>query len=360
MTLHDMPLAQAGRYLKKYENAHYTLRDKIGNPFQSITVDPAAEEFCDFSFWEAGMNWDEYAKHYRAAIIRLGQGSMPDTEFRVNYTAARGLGLLLGGYWFYDGRTSPQTQAQLIITLMQGKYLDMELFVDWERNYGGAFEGDKNVAELMRLLDNAHLKVHDIGLYTGYYWYLGNTSKTQDSYFKTKPLWLAWYASPSVVKVPAPWSTWTHWQKGTPSIKVGQPTAEIDANVFNGSQATFSEKYGATNQMVKGTVLATPSMNIRSTPDLSGTDVGDLFTGDIVYGDLVNGWIHIQQIWRKTGVIEMNTNYALASNSAWMKVETVTAIPVPPSTQPAKYEVILNEMDEAGNIIATYRGLVSK
>jgi Lyzozyme M1 (1,4-beta-N-acetylmuramidase) len=240
MELYGLQIARAGEFLRPYESKRYTFWER--NNFL-ISIPLITEEFADISFWQAVMNWEEYKKHARAAILRLGQGRWEDTEFIHNYNNAREESILLGGYWFYDGRVSPLEQANVILGLLKDRYLDMELFVDWETNYGGKYEGLKNVVTLMKILDSSGLKVKDIGLYTGYYWFKEHPDLTQHDYLRNKPLWLAWWASPAVVKVPDPWITWTHWQKGTPVLQWGQPTQEIDLNVFNGTRAQFEERY---------------------------------------------------------------------------------------------------------------------
>lgn len=241
-------LDYAGKYLRDYEAKRYTFLER--NLFwldrvQSIIVPTDAEQFADVSFYQAGMDWDKYPG--RAVILRIGQNIWADTEFQRNYTEARRRSLAIGGYFFFDGRATPQQQANVIINAMQGKSLELELFIDWEKNYAGASEGLPNVVKLMQLVEAAGVKCKAVGLYSGYYYFTGNsnptTHATQYAYLKTRPLWLAWYASASVVKVPAPWTTWTHWQFGTPAVAWGQPTAEIDMNKHNGTRAEFTARY---------------------------------------------------------------------------------------------------------------------
>lgn len=242
---YEPQFARAGEYLQHYENQRYTLADKLGLGLHTITVPVQAETFGDVSFWDASVRWDEYRRHARAAIVRLGQGMNVDSEFEYNYKSARENGVILGGYHFYDDRINPIDQAARVKSILQGKALDMELFVDWENSYGGKYTGLANVVAFMKNLDSLQLPVKEIGLYTGYYWFLDHTKldAVHFPYLKTKPLWLAWYANPSIVKLPAPWTTWRHWQFGTPTINWGQPTAELDINTFNGTAAEFTSKY---------------------------------------------------------------------------------------------------------------------
>jgi hypothetical protein len=245
-------LGKMGDFLYNYENERYTLTDRLGLHLRSIIVPPQPEIFADVSFWDASVNWDTYKQHARAVIIRLGQGLNVDTEFEYNYKSIRDRGLILGGYWFYDDRVSPVDQAARVSSILSGKSLDMELFVDWENSYGGQYQGITNVVKFMQLLEAKQLKVKDIGLYTGYYFFVDRTkdaaSQATYPYLKTKPLWLAWYASQTIVKLPLPWTNWRHWQFGTPIVNWGQPPAELDMSSFNGTPADFTKFYSVSTQ----------------------------------------------------------------------------------------------------------------
>jgi GH25 family lysozyme M1 (1,4-beta-N-acetylmuramidase) len=307
--------ARMGQFLKWYESARYTPVERRGVP--TITVPIEAEEFADGSFYQAGMNWTEYAKHARAVILRVGQNEWKDLEFETFYAAAHRVGLLVGGYFFYDGRATPEKQAAVIIAAMQGKYFEMELFIDWEHNYGGQYEGLPNVVSLMQKVEAAGVKCKAVGLYTGYYFFVESSNATtnaaQYTYLKQRPLWLAWYASASIVKVPAPWTNWTHWQYGTPTVSWGQPTAELDMNRHNGTREQFAARYMVGEifppedgePIMQWYEVKTAKLNIRSVPGMNsygqaiGVDIGDLFLGDKIETNERSGdWVRITQIQR--------------------------------------------------------------
>lgn len=275
----------AGKYLKEYEGSRYTFLEKYA---PSILVPTGAEEFSDVSFYQAGMKWDVYAESYSAAILRIGQGAWKDSEFETNYYSARANGIILGGYFFYDGRFSPNEQARVVIAALQDKFFEIELYVDWERNYGGSYEGLRYVITFMKLLEAAGLNVKAVGMYTGYYYFIENTVYDHDlyPYLANKPLWIAWYAAASMVKIPAPWTNWTNWQYGTVVKYVGQPTEEIDMNYRNGRISEGVKMY------VKGKVNATAGLNVRAAPNTTAEIIGKLLYDTVVEGDLVNGWIY--------------------------------------------------------------------
>ena len=311
----DDEIGHAGKYLKEYEVQRYTIYDRwllpllgwvAGRAEQPIIVSPDAEELADVSLYQAGMDWVEYHKHARAVFLKVSQNVWKDPEFETNYAEARREGLGIGGYVFFDGRKTPQEQANTVIAAMQGKYFDMELYVDWERSYSGAYEGLANVVKLMKLLEAAGIPCKAVGLYTGYYWFIEKSNASlhaaEYAYLKIKPLWLAWYASASVVRIPAPWTEWTLWQYGTPTMQWGQPTAEIDMNKSRFTRSEFTNRYlgavtpppdGGSMTYVKGTTIAADSaggLKVRNAP-VTGTVLGYLPFGTQVEGSLENGWI---------------------------------------------------------------------
>jgi lysozyme len=311
----------AGKYLREYEGVRYSLTEWALKPLDNIyriIIPSLAEEFADVSFYQAVVNWSLYKQQARAAILRLGQHTWPDAEFEYNYALCKQLQIAVGGYFFFDDRASPQQQVDLIIQLMQGKTFELELFVDFEVSYGGAYKGLANAVKLMKLLDAANLKVKAIGMYTGYYYFTEHSNPVDNAaeytYLKNKPLWLAWYAAASIVKVPAPWSDWTHWQYGTPEKAMGQPTIEIDMNKANATPAEFTVKYlgggstppPTTGGQMKGTVKTGYSINVRDRT--AGKIVATLRAGDAVYGIVTKEgtreYIYFDKIYRANGTVE--------------------------------------------------------
>lgn len=314
----------AGEFLRDYENDRYSFTErhlKFVDAVRSIIVQPDAEQFADVSFYQAGMNWDTYQQNARAVILRIGQNIWKDTEWEHNYRETKKRELLVGGYFFYDGRVSPQQQMNVILEAMNGKTLEMELFIDWERNYKGSYEGLTNVVKLMKLCEAAGIKCKGLGLYTGYYWFIENSNSTthaaEYAYLKTKALYLAWYAAASLVKIPAPFPTWTHWQFGTPVIPWGQPTAEIDMNKHNGTKAEFTQRYGGTTippqeteNMIYVTQVTTAALNGRSAPEgtilwQGGIKANDLLICDDIQTVNAVKWYHVRVVLRNSLAVSM-------------------------------------------------------
>jgi hypothetical protein len=200
----------------------------------------------------------------------------------------------------------------------------------------------------MKLLDAAGLKVFAVGMYTGYYFFKEHsdsiTNATEYNYLKTKPLWLAWYAPASIVKVPAPWTDWTHWQWGTPSVSMGQPTVEIDMNKSNLSASEFEIKYlggtttpPPTGDTMKGTMKSGYTVNVRERS--TNTVLTTLRVGDTVYGSVTKEgtreYIYFEKVYRASGTIEPFANCKAVTGDGmspqnYYMTLTAEAEPVPP------------------------------
>jgi GH25 family lysozyme M1 (1,4-beta-N-acetylmuramidase) len=246
-------IAYMGEYLRKYKPPRFNLHKAVNYLFTtSVPSITMGVEFPDVSFWQGEIDFSVMAVKTKAIVLRAGQNTWVDTKFERNYTEAKKRGLLVGIYWFYDGRASPGEQAELLISLLGNKKLELEVFIDWEHNYGGAHEGLKNVVAMMQVVEQAGLDIKGVGLYTGYYFFRSNsnpiTNASQYNYLKTRPLWEAWYTNNfAEVLVPAPWTSLTSltiWQWGTPSRSWGQESLEIDMNLFNGTDEEFQVRYG--------------------------------------------------------------------------------------------------------------------
>ena len=151
-------------------------------------------------------------------IIRAGQNLWIDSDFGYNWSSAKAAGLPRGSYWFYDSRAEPNQQAELWYSQVGNDLGELPLFADLEENYGGQYKGWKNwyifITRLKALIGNRQ----EIGIYTGYYYWLENAPSKQTApveleYFHQYPLWIAHYGV-TTPSVPAPWSSdeWTFWQ----------------------------------------------------------------------------------------------------------------------------------------------------
>jgi GH25 family lysozyme M1 (1,4-beta-N-acetylmuramidase) len=328
--------ARAGEFLqtKPSLSVHSVLNYLVTKPvtFHPSAIITRAVQFPDVSFYQGNIDYSVMCMQTEAIIIRAGQGIWKDEKFERNYQEARKCNKKIGVYWFYDGRYSPQQQVETLLPLLIGKKLEMEVYMDWEKNYGGAHEGLRNVVALMELIETAGYKV---GFYTGYYFFRSNsnavTHASQYNYLKTKPLWLGWYTSnPADVLIPAPWSELTHWQFGTPAVDWGQETKEIDMNFFNGTKQEFESRYGDIGEppmadYVKLSSNTTSNRSIRQqtaypqTPHILGAYIVSLIAGMSINAEPQDFYVYASNI-TYNGVVQAH------AGDKWWKVPVAGGI----------------------------------
>src|SRR5688572_30439828 len=216
--------------------------------FPASAVIVTEKDIPDVSFWQGEIDYIIMSSKTDALIMRSGQRDWVDRQFGNNYSRSKSKGMIRGIYDFYDDTVSPRTHVDRIVNQIGTDLPEMEMYIDWERSYGGQFSGLQNVVATMQSLED-RLGV-TAGMYTGYYWFRAKsnpiTHASQYNYLKNKPLWLAWYTNnPVDVLIPAPWTHLTLWQYGTPAEDYGQDgTIEIDKNFFNGTLRSFYDRYG--------------------------------------------------------------------------------------------------------------------
>lgn len=323
----DMAMGEGIRNFGSTRTAHSIYNDMFGKSsrvaFQRSAVVVQQKKIPDVSFYQGVIDWDVMRLKTDAVIIRAGQNEWIDSRFVFNWAEAKRVGMKRGVYWFYDGRKSPGSQADLLVSLIRGDPPELETITDWERNYGGPHEGLPNVVAMMQRVETL-LPATKSMLYTGYYWFRGNsnsmTNASQYDWLKNKSLHLAWYTeNASVVLIPAPWINLLYWQFGTPSSAgYGVQSLEIDMNFINMTEAEFAARYGGAEPppppnggtMEDRYYRSNVSLNIRSSAENLGTinDIGDLTIGYIVHSveEVVSSgitWKRIDKIYKGEWVI---------------------------------------------------------
>lgn len=341
-----------GQHLKDYQprhNLHRLVNELLTSPryaFSPSAIIAQEKKFPDVSFYQAVINWDAMRGRTDAVVIRGGQGTYADIQFTRNWTVSKRLGIKRGIYWFYDDRYSPGAQAEKLFNLIQGDLPELEIWIDWELVYGGAFGGLRNVVAMMERVE-ALLPGVTVGLYTGFYFFVEHsnaiTNAPQYNYLKSRPLWLGWYSSDALtVRIPAPWTSLLLWQFGTPAEGnlYGVESLEIDMNFFNGTQAEFTARYGGTSEppptgvpMIQWYRVNTAGLNMRSGPGASHSRIGGLVQGDRIEVEAapVAGWLPIKSILRVNGTVETPEG---AWCSAAYCVPTDSPVVEPPPVDP--------------------------
>jgi hypothetical protein len=188
-------------------------------------------------------------KEYGAsfAVIKVGQYTYADEDFADNWRNCKAAGLPRSGYWFGDKDDSGQAQARRFWNLVKNDQPEGMLFIDYEN--GSWTDWNQLYGFLKELQTLSGYPSKRIGIYTGYYYWIDHDPLNVESrnWFKQFPLWLAAYApTPTLIKVPTPWTECLLWQDGTPAIgwQVGAESREIDHNRFNGDPNKFKEYMG--------------------------------------------------------------------------------------------------------------------
>jgi lysozyme len=230
-------------------------------------------------------------------IIRAGQNAWADPDLSYNLLEARKAGLPVGVYFFYDSRVSPESQADLFLSLTRGIPLELGMWLDLEENYGGTYRGWQNWKKcLMRLRASGQ----DVGIYTApAYWVLNRPANTIEwDYFKSFPLWIAHY-DVSAPLIPRPWDYAILWQIGTPSVGIeyGAESIELDMNYWYGSPESFRAYFGlGTTQpptepgeiiMARYEATSIYSMSLRPDHSTANTKIGTIAAQSRMQGDLL-------------------------------------------------------------------------
>lgn len=197
----------------------------------------------DVSFYENPIDFKKMKfAGVKATVVRAGQNNWVDKCFMENWYDSKQAGLWRGSYWFWDSRTSPESQAKLWVDTMKGDYGELPLMADYEEKYNGAFGGVDNfklfLEEVKKLAPNK-----EIMIYSGYYYMKERIFEKYHDYFKQYDIWLADYDSEPMI--PPPYTKWTIWQfddKGSGAL-YGCGGGSVDLNYFNGGEAEMIQRF---------------------------------------------------------------------------------------------------------------------
>jgi GH25 family lysozyme M1 (1,4-beta-N-acetylmuramidase)/uncharacterized protein YgiM (DUF1202 family) len=269
----------------------------IGPDVSFYQDDPETPQGIDFVKMRASAGY---------VIIRAGQNTWVDSDFKINWREAKLAGLPRGSYWFYDSRTEPKRQAELWVQQFAGDFGELPLFADFEESYNGAYKDWKNwytFLERLKQLTNGK----EIAIYTAYFYWRDNapnavTQATNLEYFHQYPLWIANYST-SEPLIPLPWKKgeWLFWQYtevGDGKL-FGVESNGIDLNYFNGDQAALRTRFNLkdtpppppdpepipdddtpTGMMYR--VTASPSLKVREGPGVTYNSLGLLYPNETV------------------------------------------------------------------------------
>jgi len=210
----------------------------------------------DISFWQDADETPRLVDFHQmksagamGVIIRAGQGSWIDPDFRYNWQKAKDAGLPRGTYWFYDSRSAPVNQAKLWLEIVGSDVPEMGYWLDLEEKYGGTYRGWTHWKSCLKYLRDARPGYGRVGVYTApYYWTTYRpTEPLELQFFGSFPLWIANYGVTQPT-IPAPWTLdktfWWQWTSKGDGLKYGAESLGIDLNYFNGTEEEFKSRYG--------------------------------------------------------------------------------------------------------------------
>src|SRR3972149_11274136 len=91
----------------------------------------------DVSFYQddpetpQGIDFKKMRESAGYVIIRAGQNTWVDPDFKINWREGKLAGLPRGSYWFYDSRAEPKRQAELWVKQFGGDFGELPLFADF-------------------------------------------------------------------------------------------------------------------------------------------------------------------------------------------------------------------------------------
>ncbi len=205
---------------------------------------PSPERFpvrgIDVSHHQGAIDWERISQqNIRFAFIKATEGAdFKDPLFSVNWEKAKNTPLRVGAYHFFRAEKSGAEQAHnFIVTVpLEAKALPPVLDVECPVAPDAATREKirQNIAECLNILET-HYRVKPI-IYATAEAYTAYLQKDFEDY----PLWIrSIFASPHI---PAG-RNWTLWQYSNRGKLPGYTGREkfIDLNVFNGSEAEFSQ-----------------------------------------------------------------------------------------------------------------------
>lgn len=180
-------------------------------------------------------------------IIRAGQNTWIDPDFRHNWAEAKRVGIPRAPYFFLDYRSEGTAQAEKFWSYIQDDPGEGPLIVDFETGSGTW----KNHLEdfITRLQVLSGYSPDRIWVYTGHFYWMdyGPQTEAERRWFISYGLWLARYSSSlDPDETPQPWGIdgLNMWQRGTTIVygpDYGVHSLELDWNTFNGDWEKFKQ-----------------------------------------------------------------------------------------------------------------------
>ncbi|GJQ52014.1 MAG: hypothetical protein HKUEN02_08610 [Anaerolineaceae bacterium] len=326
-------------------------------------IGPDVSFYQDDNSTPQGIDFVKMSRSAGYVIIRSGQNTWIDSDFKTNWSNSKAAGLPRGSYWFYDSRIEPKIQADLWFSAFDGDLGELPLFADFEEAYGGAYAGWKHWKTFLERL-KSRVGKHEIAIYTAYYYWLANApSGAADlQYFRQYPLWIANYGT-AMPLVPKPWGVneWLFWQytdRGDGAL-YGVESSRIDLNYFNGDLAEFRRRFKLDSTPPPPPPPTEPiwykvtasALNVRSGPGTNYGVIGLLKQNEIVKKiseSADGGWIQILR--GSDQLIGWSSKHYLAATTPPIPEPPIPEPPTPEPPTPPPTEVWLRVTASALNV----------
>lgn len=199
----------------------------------------------DTSVWQETVNYDKAVLNGAQFVFLKASQLIADKYFAANWKAAKTAGLLRGAYHYLDWNISEMTQAELFVRQLGNDVGELPPVVDFEMRPPVGMSYSLMRGRLWNFLQYVEAQTGKTPMiYTGYYYW--REYGLPDVAWAKYPLWLAWYATESIVKVPLPWTKWAFWQysdKGD-GLAFGCKSLQVDVNWYNGTVEELKAAYG--------------------------------------------------------------------------------------------------------------------
>ena len=208
-------------------------------------------QIADISFYQSSLDAKVMKKLLHGVILRSGQGTWEDREFKTFRDEARREGLPYGSYWYLDNDHSPKVQAQKWADILGGDQPPLGCWIDLEDTLPGVYSGWRYWYDAIEYFKQYH-KPEKFGIYTRASYFDPIVPQSQYSYFGKHDLWVAHYyvGKPAIPKA---WKEWLFWQwteRGDGHLH-GVGSHRIDLNHFNGTEDDFRKRFGISNSQMR-------------------------------------------------------------------------------------------------------------
>jgi len=292
----------------------------------------------DVSHWQGYVDFNKAkAKGVKFVIQKIcdvnysGTQMFYDVKAEENYVAAKGEGLIFGGYAWLNPFYDVNAQAQFYINWYKSHNVDFPPILDFEdSHFKNANDYIAKAQQWLKIVFQATGKLPII--YTAE-WFMSKFNRANTAWMGQYPLWVAHYTGRNYPSLPREWAEYKIWQysdrgtypyywKAEPALgqEWGSTSYLLDMNWFNGTYNELLEYCGIgegeqnpepptnENPLYSAIVTTTPPNRLRVRKKPNGTFVRWLYSGD-----------KVNVFEEATDWLRINPNEWISSNPNWVQ-----------------------------------------